>query len=221
MSLKLDTPIEAILFDLDGTLVDTAADFVAVLERQARKHGVTCPDAQTIRNTVSDGARALTHLVFGGNEGEPVFEQRRAELLALYAEEVGNTAQMFPGMSGVLEHLKVHNLSWGIVTNKPRSYTLTLLSRLSLNPETLVCPDDVSVAKPDPEGIILAAQQLGVSIKNCLYVGDHERDIVAAQRAAMPSVAAAYGYIANEIDIACWQADAIIRTPEELLKLLT
>jgi 2-phosphoglycolate phosphatase len=210
----------AVLFDLDGTLVDTAADFVGVLNHQRAIHGLAALDETVIRNTVSNGARALTTLAFGGKEGETDFELKRQELLDLYEEKVGNEASLFPHLDDLLTSLEDRSIPWGIVTNKPRLYTELLLQRMALDCSVVVCPDDVAKSKPDPEGLLLAADHCNTPAEHCIYVGDHERDIEAARRAGMRSIAARYGYVDPMDNLQSWRADFIIDCPSELLPLL-
>lgn len=214
-------PVEALLFDLDGTLIDTAADFVAVLNAQRQTHGLPPLDETQIRNTVSNGARALTQLAFGGNEGEPDFERYRSELLENYLSIVGQHARLFPGMASVLQSCESQALPWGIITNKPRRFTEKLLERLNLlnSCSLIICADDVSKSKPDPESMFLAARQLNIHLPNSVYVGDHERDIAAGKAADMITVVAAYGYIMDSTATPSWGADYIIQQPLELKTL--
>lgn len=214
--------IDAVLFDLDGTLVDTAQDFVGVLNYQRKRHALAPLDSQIIRDTVSDGARALTRLAFGGEPGEEAFEQKRLELLDLYFDKVGDEACLFEGMEEVLQHLELNQVLWGIVTNKPKKFTLKLLDKLNLNDRCAVtiCPDDVTKAKPDPEALILASSIIQSAPHRTLYVGDHERDIIAGKAANMPTVAAKYGYIMQPNDADNWAADSIIEAPNHLLHLI-
>jgi len=218
-TVGINTELKAVLFDLDGTLADTSADFVKVLDIQCDRHGLTRLDPQKVRDTVSDGARALTQLAFGGQVGDPIFDARRAELLELYLQVVGDEAKLFEGMNKALRHIEVSGLVWGIVTNKPKKYAAPLLSRLSLDErcQVLICPDDVTTAKPDPEGLLLAAKNIGHAPPACLYVGDHVRDIEAGKAAAMKTMAARYGYISDINSVSSWGADYIIDTPVELL----
>lgn len=211
----------AVLFDLDGTLADTADDFVLVLNLLRQQHGFESLDSEHIRATVSDGARALTHLAFGGHEGEPDFESKRQQLLALYFSKVGDSARLFSGMEAVLEQLESQSIPWGVVTNKPKKYTERLFTKLGLAQRcaVLVCPDDVVHAKPDPEGLLLAATKLSIRPDNCWYVGDHIRDIEAGRAAGMTTIAARYGYIKPEDAIEHWQAHSIINIPTDLLPL--
>lgn len=210
----------AVLFDLDGTLVDTAADFIAVLNAQRAAHGLTALPDGVIRNTVSDGARALIRLAFGGDEGEAEFEAQRQELLGRYQQQVGACATLFEGFDALLEELEQIGIAWGIVTNKPRLYTELLLERIGLSCPILVCADDLENAKPDPEGLLLACRTLYLDSSQCIYVGDHERDIQAARNANMPSIAAGFGYLKDDAQVEDWQADYIADTPAELVALL-
>jgi len=212
---------DAILFDLDGTLVDTAADFVLVLNSQRQKYDFPPLPAQIIRDTVSNGARALTKLAFGGESGQSEFEKKRLELLELYAEKVGNEAQLFCGMEDVLKYYESLNIPWGIVTNKPKRFTDILLNKLALNLRSSVtlCPDDVVKAKPDPESLFLACERLNCKPERTIYVGDHERDIIAGKAASMKTVAALYGYILYIEKVSDWQADYKIDHPSELISL--
>ncbi len=213
--------IKAVLFDLDGTLVDTAPDFVVVLNAQLQAHGKKPIAEQRIRDTVSNGARALTKLAFGGEPGQPHFERMRQELLDRYENEVGKAALFFEGMNAALQVAERHSLPWGIVTNKPRLYTDLLLNRMNLSERCVVsvCPDEVSISKPHPEGLFLAANTLQCAPEHCLYVGDHERDIEAGRAAGMRTVAARYGYIGDKDSVSAWQADHIIDHPADWLPL--
>ncbi len=217
----IKTP-RAVLFDLDGTLVDTAGDFIEVLNRQRVLHQLPPLPEKTIRDEVSNGARALTSLAFGGEPGEPVFEARRQELLDLYLDEVGNSAWLFPGMDELLKHLEQQNIHWGVVTNKPRLYTERLLERLLLSKRcaVTVCPDDIDQRKPHPEGLFKANNALGLQSEHTWYVGDHLRDIEAGQRAGMLTVAACYGYVEDPEICHSWGASWCIDHPSELLNLL-
>lgn len=213
--------IETLLFDLDGTLVDTAADFIAVLNDQLLNHGYSMLDEALIRNTVSNGSKALIQIAFGGNEGEQEFEQYRTELLENYYQIVGDHAVLFPGMAEVLADCQIKNIPWGIITNKPRRFTEKLLEQLGLdnNCALVLCADDVSKPKPDPESMFLAAKTLNVNLNTSVYIGDHERDIVAGKAAGMVTVAAAYGYITQPLEFKNWDADYIIQHPFELKTL--
>ena len=221
MNLTNNIKIEALLFDLDGTLVDSALDFIDILNAQRQDYGLTKLPENLIRNTVSDGARALTHLGFGGKTGEHDFEQKRKELLQRYEQCVGDKAALFKGMETVLSLAEKQNIPWGIVTNKPRVYTNILLSKLQLNTRSAItlCPEDVTHSKPNPESLLLAAKHLKSEPSKTVYVGDHERDIQAGNAADMPTVAATYGYIQDKSLIAEWKATYSIKQPDDLISL--
>ncbi|KZZ78092.1 hypothetical protein A3767_18835, partial [Oleiphilus sp. HI0133] len=140
------------------------------------------------------------------------FEQRRLELLDIYAEVAGHQVSIFPEMTEILNILDSNQIPWGIVTNKPRLYTELILERssLNLNCKVLVCADDLSNAKPDPEGILLASRELDLNAQDILYVGDHERDIIAGKRAGCRTAAVTFGYFDEEINIDSWSADFVI-----------
>lgn len=210
--------VAGVLFDLDGTLVDTASDFVVVVNNMRKNDGLTALDPERIRNTVSDGARALIHLAYDMQEGEPHFEDKRQQLLNLYTDELGKSAKLFEGFETLLKTLEEHNIGWGIVTNKPAQLTNLLLQRINLNPSlgVAICPDHVKQAKPHPEPILLAMEKLGLTSQNCIYVGDHKRDIEAAKAAKLKSIACRYGYIKPTDDIHSWQADIIVDSVTEL-----
>ena len=212
--------LEAVLFDLDGTLIDTAADFVATLAILCARHNVNCPSDTHIRNTVSNGARALVTLAFDIDESNQKFAPLRQELLDIYETELGKNACLFDEVKPSLRWLKERNISWGIVTNKPRLYTELLLSRMGITPAAVVCPDDVTHTKPNPEPILLACKQLSVHAENCLYAGDHERDIEAGKNANMQTIACEWGYIANGIDIDAWQAHFNVKNTQQLLSVI-
>ena len=208
----------AVLFDLDGTLVDSAADFIAVLNTLRVQDGEEPLAAEVIRNTVSDGARALTLLGYPQLQAESDIDAKRQQLLALYAQEVGCSATLFAGMADLLADLSVQNIGWGIVTNKPEFFTQILVSRLNLEPSNAVaiCPEHVTKPKPDPAALLLAAEHLGLAPASCLYAGDHRRDIDAARAAGMTSIACGYGYIKADDDMHAWQADINVDTVAQL-----
>tara|TARA_R110001592_G_scaffold6853_1_gene37811 strand:+ start:27367 stop:28038 length:672 start_codon:yes stop_codon:yes gene_type:complete len=218
---KPQNRIDALLFDLDGTLVDTAADFIEVLNAQRARHGFKFLDEQAIRNTVSNGARALTQLAFGGSEGEELFEKYRQELLENYMQVVGIHAKLFDGMPEILTICEEKKIPWGIITNKPRKFTEKLLLKLDLvsRCSLLLCADDVSQPKPHPESMFIAAKKLNINLNKSVYVGDHDRDIAAGNAAKMITVAAEYGYIESHSKLTDWCASHIIQHPSQLKQL--
>lgn len=212
----------AVLFDLDGTLIDTAPTFVKVLNHLLEKHGYNTLPFDVIRSQVSNGARALITLAFALNEGEGNFEQLRNELLDLYEENISDGSQLFRGMDKVLQALEKKNIPWGIVTNKPTRFTFPLLSAISLNQacSVVICPDDVEHTKPHPEPLELACFRLDVKPQHCIYIGDHERDIVAGKAAGMTTITALFGYISEDDHAENWNADYSVQTPEEILNFI-
>ncbi len=223
MSSPLQTSIECVLFDLDGTLIDTAPDFVAAVKQLLAEHGKPPLSCDSIYHTVSDGARALVKLAFGIDENHAEFIQLNQRLLDLYYQQLQVTdAALYPGLDGLLTKLERQQIPWGIVTNKPEKYTNLLLDKLNLSARcgTLVCPDHVSHRKPHPEPILLACQQLGVGTERTVYIGDHQRDIEAAKNADVIAIAAAYGYLARDTKIEEWMADFILNSADQTEALL-
>lgn len=208
----------AVFFDLDGTLLDTADDFVLTLETLCTRHGVTPPAPVDTRNTVSDGARALVKLAFEYEQDSADFEMLRNELLDIYEQVLGQQTRLFDGLQDTLYTLQHSSLPWGVVTNKPRRFAAPLMQRMNIQPAcaVLVCPDDVTHTKPHPEPLYLAAKQVGVHPANCLYVGDHVRDIDAGKNAGMKTIAAAYGYVSDRSEAEAWNADHTIDHAQEL-----
>ena len=213
---------EAVLFDLDGTLLDTAPDFIRVVNQQVRLHRMPEISPDRIRETVSNGARALIKLAFDIDEEDNKFKQRHAELLDLYEASIADETVFFPGIDVFLNRLEEHSIPWGIVTNKPSRFTLPLLEKLNLTRRcsVTICPDDVTNTKPDPEPLFLACKRLSCTPTKTIYVGDHPRDIEAGRRAGMKTIAARYGYIDNPDQVNEWQADIIVDHGNELTNWL-
>ena len=216
----------ALLFDLDGTLVDSAPDFYGVVNSLREEDGKVALPTEKIREQVSNGGMALGCLAFEVTPDHPDSAVFRQRLLDRYVDLIGTASHVFSGFEPVLAFCETNKLPWGIVTNKPRLYTEMLLPKLGLTPQVLVCPDDVSKSKPSPEGLLLACEKLsaktGMEIKasECWYVGDHLRDIDAANNADMLAIAALFGYIESTDDTSQWPANVFIQQPEELLPLL-
>ncbi|MFT4672469.1 MAG: phosphoglycolate phosphatase [Pseudohongiellaceae bacterium] len=220
----LDTSIECVLFDLDGTLVDTAPDFAAVVNKLLIENQKKPIANDLIYQTVSDGAKALVTLAFGIDEHHEDFSNLNQRLLDLYYEELAETkAVLYPGMERLLSRIEEVDIKWGIVTNKPEKYTLKLLEKLNLTQrcKSVVCPDHVTFSKPHPEPILLACEQLNVSTERVVYLGDHIRDIQAAKNADVIAIAAAYGYLKKDAKAEDWYADFVIRESDQLESLLT
>ena len=216
--------IQAVLFDLDGTLIDTAPDFIRIINIMCQKHNHPVPTDEAIREQVSAGARAMVKLMFGElaevADTDPKLLTYRQEFLDTYEADICVDSKVFEGLDGLLLDLEYNGTPWGIVTNKPRYLAKILLDKLNLTQRcsVLVCPDDVTHTKPDPEPMLLACEKLGVTPENCIYVGDHIRDIQAGNNAGMITILASYGYIPPEdqADLQAWQADVIVDDTYEL-----
>lgn len=221
--MDLKTSIKCVLFDLDGTLIDTAPDFIRVLDRLMLENDKPKIDPELIYQTVSDGAGALIKLAFAIDETNQNFAGLHRRFLDLYGEQIKTTeALLYKGLNELLKELKHHDIRWGIVTNKPALYATCLLEKLSLDQrcEVLICPDHVKNRKPHPESILLGCETLGCDAGKTVYIGDHQRDMEAAKNANVIAIAAAYGYLNAESKIEQWQADFIVQHSEEIKPLL-
>ncbi len=217
--------MKAVLFDLDGTLIDTAADFIRIIQDMCRDKQCDVVAADLIRTQVSEGARAMVKLVYPELDVEdPVFLAHRQRFLDVYGDDIAVETDLFDGMYPLLEALESQNIPWGIVTNKPRWLSEALLKALNLTERcaVLVCPEDVSKTKPDPEPMYMAAKRIQIQPEDCIYVGDHPRDIDAGRHAQMYTILAAYGYLPlqHKDDLTAWQADCIVNTVAELQQVI-
>lgn len=218
-------PIQAVFFDLDGTLIDTAPDFVRIIQQMCADEGRPAPSEAAIREQVSAGARAMVQLMFAEQLGQicdddPQLLSRRQAFLDRYEIDVCVDSQVFEGLEVLLEKLEAYHIPWGIVTNKPRYLAENLLDKLNLSSRcgVLVCPDDVKNPKPNPEPLYLACQKIGVEPLACIYIGDHRRDIEAGRAAGMQTAIAGFGYLSatDLASIDTWGADVIMQTPKAL-----
>lgn len=214
--------IQAVLFDLDGTLVDTAPDLGYALNLQRGIHGLPPLADELIRPQASHGARGLLGLGFGLKPEDAGFNPMRQEFLQLYADNLCKHSRLFDGMDEVLKQLEARKLPWGVVTNKPARFTEPLLSLLDLAERAacIVSGDTCPEPKPHPGPLLYACQQINIAAQQCLYVGDAERDVEAARNANMPCVIAHYGYLDENDQPGTWGANGFIQHPAELLKFL-
>lgn len=214
--------IQAVLFDLDGTLADTAPDLGYALNLQRERHGLAPLSQETIRPYASHGTRGLFEIGFGLTPQDARFEPMREEYLALYTANLCRYTRLFAGMAELLATLEQRHIHWGVVTNKPARFTLPLLEQLGLlaRAASVISGDTCPNPKPHPEPLLTAAREIGVAPDGCLYVGDAERDIEAARAANMPSLVAAYGYLGEHDQPETWQALDIIASPHEILRFL-
>jgi len=211
-----------ILFDLDGTLVDTAHDLAYALNLQRERHGLTILPLATIRPFASHGSRGLLSVGFALSPEDESFEAMREEYLALYDQVLTRKPILFDGVAELLETLDNKTVPWGVVTNKPRRFTQPLLQNIGLleRAACVVSGDDAPRPKPYPDTLFLACEQAGVSPQRCWYVGDAERDIEAGRAAGMQTVVAMYGYLGEADQPENWGADVFVNAPLELLKLI-
>lgn len=214
--------IRAVLFDLDGTLVDTAPDLGYALNLQRSRHGLAPLPEETIRPQASHGARGLLGLGFGIGPDDARFPALREEFLELYAANICRHSQPFPGILDLLDALEARGLQWGVVTNKPARFTEPLMSMLYLAERAacIVSGDTCPQPKPHPAPMLAAAELCGTDPAHCLYLGDAERDIEAARAAGMPALVAAWGYLDASDQPHAWGAHAEIRHPTDTLAYL-
>lgn len=218
----MSSQLKAVLFDLDGTLLDTAPEFYEIISAQLQKHNAAPIAFADFRTVVSDGARGMVHKAFGIDPSDARFESLRVEFLDLYAQYLGAHTQLFPGMAETLAFIESKNLRWGVVTNKPAGFSAPLMQRLNLTERcaTLICPDHVKQRKPYPESLLLACSQIDCAVNETIYIGDHRRDIECAQRAGMPSIACDYGYIHADDPCRNWGADFIVSRADDIVPIL-
>jgi N-acetyl-D-muramate 6-phosphate phosphatase len=211
--------LRTILFDLDGTLVDTAPDLGLALNLQRERHGLPPLAQELIRPHASHGSRGLLGVGFGLVPEHPDFSVMREEYLDLYDQVFTRSPVLFGGVAELLATLESQGLGWGVVTNKPRRFTVPLMRALGLENRAacVVSGDDAPLAKPHPETLLMACRMAEAVPAECIYVGDAERDIQAGQAAGMPTVVARYGYLDEHDRPETWGAEAMIEAPLDLL----
>lgn len=214
--------VNTILFDLDGTLLDTAPDLAGALNQLRINHHLTELPLPVIRPTVGYGSRAMLKLGFNVDENHPRYTSLLEEFLALYQVQLTKQTKLFPKMEQVLKHLEDQHIPWGIVTNKPSRFTFDLLKALKLEHRAacIICGDSLSKRKPDPDQILHACQLLKQEPSTCLYVGDTSIDVIASKAAGTKSLVALYGYISHDEDPYSWKADGYVQEPIEIIDWL-
>ena len=214
--------IDAVLFDLDGTLIDSAPDLGAAADKMRTDRGFPSLPLSCYRPMAGAGARGMLGVALGVAPGDVRFDALKEEFLSNYELRLTRLTFAFDGVAELLERMGQGGLKWGVVTNKAARFTLPLTRAMSLfdSALTIVSGDTTPHAKPHPAPLLEAARQMGMSAARCIYVGDDERDILAGRAAGMSTVAAAYGYLGNVVDIKSWNADFTISSPSALLKLL-
>ncbi|MEO7105432.1 MAG: HAD-IA family hydrolase [Rhodoferax sp.] len=214
--------IAAVLFDLDGTLIDSAPDLGAAADQMRVARGMPSLPLALYRPMAGAGARGMLGVAFGITVDAPGYEDMREEFFSNYSACMTERTVMFDGVQEMIAHLERQQLPWGVVTNKSSRFTdpLTRAMPLFANAGAIVSGDTTPHAKPHPAPLLEAASRLGVPADKCVYVGDDERDIVAGLAAGMKTVAATYGYLGKKTEIQAWGAHAEINSPLALLQLL-
>ena len=213
--------IKAVLFDLDGTLADTAPDLGYAINRMRTARGLPQLPLAATRPVTSLGARGLLEVGLEVTPEHSSYDALREEFLAIYADNLCRETRLFPGMAELLAELERRAMPWGVVTNKAERFTFPLLDRLGLGRRAacVIGGDTTGKLKPDPAPLFAASDRLGIAPPHCLYLGDDRRDVDAGRAAGMKVVVATFGYL-NGTDPATWNADAMIAQPSELLRYL-
>lgn len=214
--------IKAVLFDLDGTLVDTAPDLGYALNLQRQRHGLPFLADDVIRPYASHGSKGLLKIGFGLDGQETNFASMREEYLQLYTEVMTRQPVLFAGMAELLKALESKKLAWGIVTNKPRRFTTPIVEALGLQNRaaTVISGDDAPQPKPSPQTLFLACERANLDPSTVLYIGDAERDVQAGKAAGMKTLVALFGYLGEADKPDEWGADGLIKTPMQALEYI-
>lgn len=214
--------VQAVLFDLDGTLIDSAPDLGAATDKMRTDRGLPGLPLDHYRPVAGAGARGLLGLAFGLTPEHPDYLTMREEFFVNYERDLTQRTRAFEGVRELIQVLQARHLPWGVVTNKVSRFTLPLTRNMPLfaSAGTVISGDTTAHAKPHPAPLLEAARQLAVAPQHCVYVGDDERDIQAGRAAGMYTVAAAYGYLGAQADVSRWQAHACIQAPLQLLACL-
>jgi len=214
--------INTVLFDLDGTLIDTAPDMANALNILLQEEDCEILPFQTIRPVVSNGSAALVQLGFPDLKENATVERLKKRYLKIYEDKLCVDSVLFPGMQQLIEHINDQQMRWGVVTNKPGWLTEPLMQQIGLaeNAACIVSGDTTNNRKPHPEPMYLACKQSGSRPENCIYIGDALRDIQAGNNAGMRTVVANYGYIGEGENTKNWGADFHIDNPREIITLI-
>ena len=215
--------IQAVLFDLDGTLIDSAPDLGAAVDQMRLDRGMTSLPLVHYRPMAGAGARGMIGLAFGFTPEHPEYDAMKEEFFRNYEACMTQRTFAFEGVEQMIDKLVAAQLPWGVVTNKSKRFAepLTMAMPLFQTAAVVISGDTTPHAKPHPEPLLEAARRLGIAPTACVYVGDDERDIVAGHAAGMKTVAATYGYLGTQSDVQKWQAHANIQSPLELDDLLS
>lgn len=213
---------QGVLFDLDGTLIDSAPDLGAAADRMRVKRGLPSLPLANYRHMAGAGARGMLHIAFGMQADHPEFMTYREEFFTEYESAMCDRTVVFDGVRRLVETLSTRGIPWGIVTNKMERFTLPLLAQLPVfqGAHCVVGGDTTPHAKPHPEPLFEACRRVGIDPARCIYVGDDERDIQAGTAAGMVTVAATYGYLGQSSDVQAWGPDAVVESVDALLRFL-
>jgi N-acetyl-D-muramate 6-phosphate phosphatase len=214
--------IDAVLFDLDGTLIDSAPDLGAAADKMRTDRGLESLPLSLYRSMAGAGARGMIAVAFGLTPEDDSFNELKEEFFSNYEGGMVKQTYVFDGVAELIARICQGGLKWGVVTNKSARFTIPIIQSMPLfySARTIISGDTMLHSKPHPAPLLEAARQLDLAPERCVYVGDDERDIVAGRAAGMSTVAAAYGYLGAVTDIAGWKADFSIALPSDLLKLL-
>lgn len=214
--------VQTVLFDLDGTLVDSAPDLAGAANELRQEHGHPALPYESLRPMVGAGARGMVGLAFGVKPGDAGYEDLKARFLALYAQRLLRSTTVFEGVWPLLDRLEQHGLGWGIVTNKAYHLALAVSEGVGLHPRAgvLIGGDSTPFAKPHPEPLLEACRRLQADPTTCAYVGDDLRDIQAGRAAGMATLAAGWGYLGQGEPVHEWGADSLLEQPQGLLHWL-
>lgn len=221
MSLQLKQ-IDAVLFDLDGTLLDSAPDLGFAANQLRIARGLEALPQSSYRPFVGTGARGMLRIALGVTPEVADFDALKEEFFVAYEQCMGQHSHLFEGVSDLLNTLQVQGLAWGVVTNKSERFTLPIVQSTPALAAAgaVVCGDTTPHSKPHPAPLWEAATRMGIAPQRCIYVGDDERDMLAAHAAGMQSVAAAYGYLGGVASVQAWNPHAVINSPVELTQVL-
>ncbi len=210
--------LKAVFFDLDGTLLDTAPDLANALNELLKSKAMPTIPVADVRKVVSEGATAMVSLAFDISFDNEKMEPLRQQLLDFYLKDLCSHTKAFEGIEALIEQLAEHNIAWGIVTNKPWTYTEPLMKQIKFasQPVATICPEHVTRRKPDPEALFLACKHAACECDQAIYVGDHKRDIQCGNSAGMPTIAAGYGYIPTGDHHDNWNASHSVNSAKEL-----
>lgn len=222
MSAAIFRGVQAVLFDLDGTLIDSAPDLGAAADLMRTRRGLASLPLEQYRSRAGSGARGMLRVALDVDPDHALFGDLKEEFFLNYEACLLQRTRPFPDVDALLSQLRAAGLAWGIVTNKAQRFTRPLSRAMELfrHSGALVSGDTTAHAKPHPAPLLEAARQLNLPPERCIYVGDDERDIIAGRAAGMRTVAALYGYLGADAVVSDWRADAEVSSPLDLLNLL-